>query len=171
MSVTKRQVQALILGWLAMLGWDFLLHGGFLAQHYLGESQFLLPPKHAFQLIPLGYLSFLLNAILILWISKRFEITSWKKALTFGLTLGFLSWCAFVLGLISISTIEIPLALGWIIGQTLEIGIGALVIYLALQAQSLRKLSIYIILFISLAFVLTIILQNIGVAPAVVLSQ
>jgi hypothetical protein len=171
MPITKRQFQATVLGWLAMLGWDFFLHGGLLASFYLKESSFLLGPREAFRLIPLGYLSFLIYAILLTWVLPRFDISNWKQAFSIGLTVGLLTWGAFVLGLISISTIETPLAIAWIIGQMIEIGIAAVVIYLSLQAESLRRISLFVMFFIFLAFALTIILQNVGLAPALALSS
>jgi len=171
MPFTKKQLQATILGWLTMLGWDFFLHGGLLASHYVKESSFLLGPQEAFRLIPLGYLSFLIYAILLTWVMPRFALSNRKQAFVFGLTFGLFTWGGFVLGLMSISTIDTSLAISWILGQTVEIGLGALVIYLSLQAESLRRISLFVFLFIIFAFAATIILQSVGLAPAIVVSS
>jgi hypothetical protein len=96
-----------LLSWLAMVGFDFLLHAGLLASLYLRASPFLLPPLRAFQLIPVGYLSFLLLVILLIWLMERQSITGWRHGFVFGLKVGVLSCGAFVLGLWSISSAEL----------------------------------------------------------------
>src|SRR3972149_450301 len=108
------------IAWLSMLGFDFLLHAGLLAELYLQPSPFLLPPLAAFTLIPLGYLSFLLLAILLVWLMIRLKLAGWRQGALFGLELGGLAWGAFALGLLSVSTAGFPLLVGWFIGQTLE---------------------------------------------------
>ena len=165
MQNNKRLIQTGLLSWFAMLGWDFLLHGGLLARFYVEESPFLLSPQVAFQRIPLGYFSFLLNAILLIWIMPRFELSSWKKSLTFGLTFGFFTWGTFIIGMVSISTIQIPLALAWIVGQTFEMGLGALVVHAGLNQASMRRVTFYVMVFVFTAFVMTIIMQSIGFVP------
>ena len=64
----RRIVGAVFLSWLAVLGLDFPLHGGILARLYQEPSPFLLSPEQSFKLIPLGYLSFLLVSVLIVWL-------------------------------------------------------------------------------------------------------
>jgi len=54
-----------------MLGFDFFLNAGLLSRMYLKPSPFLLPPERMFKLIPLGYLSFLLMAVLLYWLSNN----------------------------------------------------------------------------------------------------
>ena len=78
-----------------MLGFDFLLHGGVLAYLYTRPSPFLLPPLSAFQLIPVGYASFLLLAILHIWLMHRLNLNGWRKGLVFGLEIDFLDLAVF----------------------------------------------------------------------------
>ena len=56
--MNRRAIGAILLSWLAMIGWDFLLHGGLLASFYVADDAFLLTPLAAFQRIPLGYAAF-----------------------------------------------------------------------------------------------------------------
>jgi hypothetical protein len=67
-----------------MLGFDFLLHAGLLAGLYLQPSPFLLPPVTALALIPAGYLSFLLLAVLLVWLMRRLKLAGWRAGAIFG---------------------------------------------------------------------------------------
>ena len=102
---SKGRVVALtLIAWLSMLGVDFLLHAGLLADLYRHPSPFLVSPATAFALIPVGYLSFLLLAVLLVWLLLRLRLAGWRAGALFGLEVGGLTWGAFVLGLLSIST-------------------------------------------------------------------
>ncbi len=158
------------LAWISMLGIDFFLHAGLLAQAYTRPSPFLLPPEDAFRLIPLGYASFLLLTVLILWLMIRLEIASWQRGLSFGLLIGGLIWGAMAMGLLSISTASPALMLGWFAGQTVELGVAGAVIGSGLSGKRLRKVLVRVIVLILLMAVATIILQNIGWAPAAVIG-
>ncbi len=170
MKISQRQVQALLLAWMAMLAWDFFLHGGLLARFYVTESPFLLDPLQAFQRIPLGYASFFLTGFLLLWLMPRFSLARPSAAFTFGLNVGGAVWGIYVLALLSISTIDLYLALAWLVGQTIEVAIAALVLYTGLEAPSLRRTSLFVFLFLLLSLIVTIMIQNLGYAPATLIS-
>lgn len=70
--------------WLSMIGLDFLLHAGLLARFYIWPDAFLLPLEQAFRLIPLGYLSLLLFACLLVWLMRRLDICGWRRGSLFG---------------------------------------------------------------------------------------
>ena len=149
-----------------MLGVDFFLHAGLLAGMYQRASPFLLPPVEAFRLIPVGYLAFLLLAVLLLWLMLRLEIRGARAGFSFGLRLGLLAWGALTLGLASISTADLDLLVGWWIGQSLELGIaGALAGYGFSQARLLR-LAAAVFGLVILLLVLTVMMQTFGLAPA-----
>ena len=61
----KWRVGLIFISWLSMLGFDFLLHAGILAKIYTKPSPFLLVAEQAFIRIPLGYLSFLVFAVIL----------------------------------------------------------------------------------------------------------
>jgi hypothetical protein len=75
--------------------------------------------------------------------------------------LGALIWGALTIGLISISTAPLLLMTGWFVGQTIETGIAGLVVGAGLAAEKLRSLVLWVIGFVTVAFVLSVILQNI----------
>ena len=150
-----------LLSWLSVIGFDFLLHASILAPLYAEPHPFLLPPERAFALIPVGYLSFLIFTILVLWLMVKLEITTWKGGLLFGLKLGALIWGAMVIGLISISSAPLLLMAGWFAGQTIETGIAGLVIGAGLGSSNLRRIAAWVLLFVLVAFILAILLQNI----------
>ena len=73
-----------LLGWLSMIGFDFFLHAGVLTRLYLTPSPFLLPATSAFRLIPVGYLSFLILALILVWLMTRLQITrAWPGCIPF----------------------------------------------------------------------------------------
>ena len=156
-----------LLSWLAMIGIDFFLHAGLLAKIYIKPSPFLLPLDEAFRLIPLGYLSFGILEILLFWLMFRLKIFGSYRGFVFGIALGGLIWGSFALGLLSISTAEPSLLLGWFIGQTFELGIGGAVVGKGLTGISLKKLFLYVFVGIVILIFLTITLQTIGFAPAI----
>lgn len=167
----SRIAASAVLGWLVMIGFDFLLHAGLLARHYVEPHPFLLPPLQKFRLIPLGYLSFLLIAVLIVWIMLRLNVNGFKKGAIFGLKIGALIWASFTLGLASISSAQPALLVGWFIGQSIEASIAGGVIGIAFAAQRLRKLVIGVIVFVVACLAMTIVLQVTGLAPAVHVNQ
>jgi hypothetical protein len=167
---TSRIIGLGALGWISMLGIDFFLHAGLLAKMYAQPSPFMLPPEDAFRLIPIGYLSFLLLDVLIIWLMIRLETAGWQRGLAFGLKIGGLIWGAMTLGLLSISTASPGLMLGWFAGQVIELGVAGAVIGSGLSGTPLRKILVRVIVLILALFVATIIMQNIGLAPAVSIS-
>ena len=162
----RRIVGIVLLSWLSMLGFDFLLHGGLLAKLYSEPSPFLLPPGRAFSLIPLGYLSFLIAAVLVVWLQVRLGRRGWRSGTLFGLKFGALVWGSTALGLLSISSARPVLLLAWFAGQTIETGIAGAVAGEGLANGRLGRLLVYVVVFVLVAVALTIVLQNTGLAPA-----
>ena len=161
----KWRIGLILICWLSMLGFDFFLHAGLLARLYVQPSSFLLPAGEAFLRIPFGYLSFLILAIVLVWIMERLNINKWQKGFWFGLKLGALLGASSTFGLYSISTIEMDLLLGWWIGQTLELGIAGMVAGAGIFGKSLKALLKWVILFVVIMIIITIILQSLGFAP------
>ena len=161
-SSTGFYIRLTLLAWLSMIGFDFFLHAGVLAPLYAVESPFLLPPERAFALIPIGYFSFLVLAILLIWLMIKINIRGWKKGAIFGLQLGFFAWGSLVLGLYSIATASPVLLLGWFLGQTIEMGIAGAVIGHGLANQKLKGLLIKVVIFVVLAIVVGIVWQNVA---------
>lgn len=155
-----------LVGWLAMIGIDFLLHGGLLAGLYTLPAPFLLPPAQAFSRIPLGYAAFFLLAISLFWLMRE-RVVGGMPGFVFGLKLGAVMWGALVLGLASVSTADPLLLLGWFVGQTVELAVGGAVIGSALAGQSLSRLLVKVLALDLALVVATILLQSVGLAPAV----
>jgi hypothetical protein len=167
----RRLIGTTFLAWFAVIGFDFLLHGGLLARLYTEPSPFLLPPEDAFRLIPLGYASFLVFEIFLVWLLIRLEIRNSNSGFLLGLKVGAAVWGAMVLGLLSISTASISLMAGWWIGQTIEAGIGGMVAAAGLETTRPWRMLIYVILFVIAMIIVTVILQSIGLAPAMRVDQ
>ncbi len=79
-------------------------------------------------------------------------------------------WGAMALGLLSISTASPALMLGWFAGQSVELGVAGAVTGSGFSGTPLRKILVRVIGLILLLVVATIIMQNIGLAPAAVIS-
>ncbi len=162
----RRLVGLAALVWLSMIAVDFFLHAGLLARLYTQPSPFLLPPQAAFVLIPLGYLSFLLLAALVVWLAATLHVAGARPGFLFGLKLGALIWAALVMGLASISTAPPAILLGWFGGQTIEMGIGGAVAGYGLYSARLRPLVLRVGLMLLGSITITILLQTLGLAPA-----
>ena len=156
----RRLAGIAFLAWITVIGFDFLLHAAILAPLYAEPHPFLLSPERAFALIPVGYLSFLIFVMLVLWLMVKLKITNWKEGLFFSLKLGALIWGALTLSLLSITSAPLILMVGWFLGQTVETGIAGLVIGAGLGAEKLKSLLIWIVLFVLGAIMLGVILQN-----------
>ncbi len=159
---TSFLVKLTLLAWLSMIGVDFFLHAGLLAPLYAAPSPFLLPPERAFALIPVGYASFLLLAILLVWLMVKLEYRGWRRGAIFGAQLGGLAWGALILGLYSIATSSPVLLLGWFAGQTIELSIAGLVVGAGLAGSGLKRLFFQVLGGVIILIVLSIILQNLG---------
>jgi hypothetical protein len=160
----RRLIEVGLLSWITMLGIDFLVHGGLLEGLYAQASPFLLPPLEAFNKIPIGYLSFLLLTVLLLWLMVRIGTRGWKRGFVFGLQLGLLTWGAVVVGLLSISTAPINLMAGWWLGQSIELAIAGAVAGYGLEAKRMRNLTLGVVGLAAAMFLITILIQNINPA-------
>ena len=158
---SRRLVFIGLLSWLSMLGVDFFLHGGLLAKLYVQPSPFLLPPSDSFKRIPLGYLAALLLAALLLWLMLRLGLSGWRQGLSFGLRLGALMGTSGMLGLVSISTVELSLAVAWLLSQILQMGLAGVVTGSGLAGLRPRTLFLRVIAFVLSLAVVAIIIQNV----------
>ncbi len=165
MTKVKRPIPTVLLTWFAMLGFDFFLHGGLLANLYFAESDFTISPIEAFRRIPIGYIGFLLFVIFLVWIIPKLNPEGWKKGFWSGMKLGAILWGGFLLGLISISRIPVNLATAWMVGQTIEMGIGGAVVAAASEVTSLRRITLIVFSLVIFAFGATIVLQSMGIVP------
>ncbi|MGB2963570.1 MAG: hypothetical protein WBB69_06245 [Anaerolineales bacterium] len=157
-------IKLTLLSWFSIIGFDFLLHAGLLSSLYSQPSPFLLPPDRAFALIPIGYLSFLVFDIFLLWLMLKLDLLGWKKGAIFGLQVGFLAWGAFSIGLFSITTAPPILLLAWFLGQAIELGIAGGVIGYGLTQTKLGRLFFSVLVFVIISIVIAVVLQNIGFA-------
>ena len=156
-----------LLSWLAMLGFDFFLHGGLLAGFYVNSSSFLLSPLEAFRRIPIGYLSFLIIAGYLVWLFLRVGVRGWWGGLKAGAAIGGVIWFSLALGLYSISTASPTLLIAWAAGQTIEMAYAGAVLGYGMEFQSLKK-PFVIVLLTTIGFViLTLVMQSVGLGAAI----
>ncbi|MGD8277901.1 MAG: hypothetical protein PVH00_07735, partial [Gemmatimonadota bacterium] len=75
-------------------------------------------------------------------------------------------WGALVVGLASISTAPWSLLAGWLAGQTVELGLAGCFVGAALSGMRLRRLWALALGWCVLAFIITVLVQNLGWAPS-----
>ena len=159
------KIDLLITAWLAIIGFDFLLHGGLFASIYIRSNPALLNAEQVFYRIPLGYASFFVTVIIIYWLLSKVGINEWKKGVLFGIKIGGLLAVASILGLYSILRIDLDMLIVWQLGYMIEFGITGGIIGAAKSGISLKKLLLGVVIFIVLMVILTITLQILGFAP------
>lgn len=152
--------------WILSVGFDLLLHGGLLAGLYIEPSPFLLAPEEAFRRIPLGYLAFLVLTMGLFWLLRRLGVRGSISGFRYGATAGAVVWGALVVGLYSISTATLPLLAGWWIGQTVELGLAGSVLGAAANRVPLKRIWAIVAVAVVAFAAGTIVLQSLGLAPA-----
>ncbi len=157
-------VKLTLLAWLAMIGIDFFFHGGIFAGIYEQDHPFFLSTEEAFRRIPLGYLAFLATTILLVWVIQNSSARGWRSGLILGLGLGALMSTSSFLGLYSIATLSLGVLAAWFVAQLVEIAVAGAVIGEGLSAQSLRKLTIAIVIGLVVLFVGAVVAQNLDLA-------
>lgn len=152
--------------WILSVGFDLLLHGGLLAGLYIEPSPFLLAPEEAFRRIPLGYLAFLVLTMGLFWLLRRLGVRGSISGFQYGAATGAVVWGALVVGLYSISTATLPLLAGWWIGQTVELGLAGSVLGAAANRVPLKRIWAIVAVAVVAFAAGTIVLQSLGLAPA-----
>lgn len=152
--------------WILSIGFDLLLHGGLLAGLYIEPSPFLLAPEEAFRRIPLGYLAFLVLTMGLFWLLRQLGVRGSISGFRCGAATGAVVWGALVVGLYSISTATLPLLAGWWIGQTVELGLAGSVLGAAANRVSLKRIWAIVAVAVVAFAAGTIVLQSLGLAPA-----
>jgi hypothetical protein len=165
----KKLLQLTLLGWISMIGIDFLLHGGLLASIYIQKSPFILAPIESFRRIPLGFLALLISSGLLVWILRQRQEKGWQKGLRVGAIIGALVGASLALGLYSISTASIQIMAAWFAGQVLEMGVAGAVIGQGLAKEKMRGLTLAVVIGVILIFIVVIIMQSVGLAPSIVI--
>jgi hypothetical protein len=166
----KRYLQLILLVWFAMIGIDFFLHGGLLASIYIQDSPFLLSAVDSFRRIPLGYLALLVSVGFLVWIINQATVRGWRKGLLIGAFFGAVMGVSLILGLYSISTASLQLLAAWFVSQVLEMSIAGAIIGQGLVIDSLRRLTLYVIVGFLLLSVATVVMQSTGMAPSIVIG-
>lgn len=165
-SSVPRLIGIVLLGWLAQVGFDLFQHAGIFAQLWLESQSTFLPPTELFRRIPLGYLSFLVSTVFLAWLMLQLKIVGSKAGALFGIKIGSFLSASMVLGMASGFPIKFPLLVAWFFGGIAQYAVVAAVLGSGLGGARLGRLSLKVIGLVIMLFVITIILQTLGIAPA-----
>ena len=155
----------ILLSWLGFIGFDLFLHAGLLAKLYHEDNPAILPPLDAFYLIPVGYFAFFLYCVFLYWLILTTKISDRIAIIKFSVMVGVFLGIASTLAQVSILQVNELLLIGWGIGFIIEIFIAGTIIAYALTGYSHKKLFYLVILFDFALFIITVVMQNIGLAP------
>ncbi|MHA2134222.1 MAG: hypothetical protein ACXAEN_14425 [Candidatus Thorarchaeota archaeon] len=154
------RVKLILIAWVATIGFDFLWHGGLLAEIYTRPNPVLLNPEQAFARIPFGYGSLLLMVVLVYWLVSLAGVNDWQRGLRIGFMFGGIMGITSILGQYSILKLELELLILWGIGQVLEFGAMGAILGAGASIASLRSLTKRVAAFVVIAVLLTIVLQS-----------
>ena len=161
-----RVTSSVAAAWVLSVGCDLFLHAGLLARVYLEPSPFLLAPALAFKRIPFGYLAFLGLTLALYWLLRRLDVRGAVAGFRHGAAAGAVVWGALTVGLYSISTASVPLLAGWWCGQTIELGLSGAVFGAVANRVSLTRVWAVVAAVVAGLIAVTIVLQSLGLAPA-----
>ena len=160
-----RRLRVAVVVWLAMLGLDFALNAALFAGLYQDAGAFLLPPAELFRRIPLGYLAFFIVALSLVELAIRLDVRGTADGLRLGSAAGAAFAGTWSLGLYSIATLSLPLALTfalfWLMLLTLAGGVAAA----GLAAGSLRGLALRVVAADVVCLIAVVALQSLGLVP------
>lgn len=167
----RRLVAVVLLSWLTMSACDLLQHAGLFAQLWIDSKDAFLPPEQLFQRLPLGYLSFLLSTILLTWVMLRIGVSGGWGGTVFGLKFGLLLSAANVLGMASGFPVTGPLLVAIFFGGIAQYAIVAAIAGSGLAGRHLGWLTAKTIALVVVLVIATVVLQQLGFAPAMQYTQ
>lgn len=162
---TRRTAALVVLSWVLAVGVDLFLNAGVFAGTFFEPSPFLLPPEVLFVRIPLGYLSFLIQAAFVAWLLVRLEVTGWRAGGRLGASVGVVVHGAGTLALASVSTASASLLVAWFVGQTLQVTGAGVVVGHGLTGARLRRIALVVCAVALALAVATFAMQSLGVVP------
>ena len=159
----KRYVIAIIMAYIVFIGIDFLFHAGIFASIWKEDIAGFKSTKDLTNLIPIGYISFLLLTMLIGYLF--FKIFKIKppiiEAFKFGLIFGILFSLSNFLGLFSYIAIPLKQLIFVNLVSFIEIIFVTLSLYFTFFAINLKRVIWYTILCFILLLTSGILIQNI----------
>ncbi len=150
--------------WLSMIALDLLLNAGLFADLWLAPGSFLLPPDELFRRIPFGYIAFLIQAFVFVWLTIIVGVKTRKQGTLFGLKLGAMLNVASLLGLRSATTGDWETLLVWSVGGTVLTTTACFMSGLASERGEKKALLSAFLLLLG-AFILIVLLQSVGLVP------
>jgi len=161
----KRLIQVAALAWFAIIGLDFLMNAGLLAPFYRWDQPGFLPPVKMFQYIPLGYASFLLWSIALVWLAVRTRSYTAASGAVFGARLGALLGGAAFLGWLSIFSFPPVMLFCWAFDHAVSFTVAGAVIGGTLTAPRLRPAVRRVFVLVGICLLVTVAMQSFGLAP------
>lgn len=151
----------IFLAWLAAIGIDFLAYGGAFAGLFADDDPTVLTQDQLFQRIPAGYVSFLVEVVLLVWLIRLASVNEPTAAARLGALTGLGFGAALVLGVWSFSPTAVALLLSWWLVLVVQMSVEGWVLATWLAGER-RKARTVVALAVAGSVIGGVLIQNIG---------
>jgi hypothetical protein len=154
----------LVLAWFTTVAVDFFFYGGVFAFLFLRDDPHLLTTQQLFARIPAGYVSFAIEVLALSWLLAELQTRRWLDGARVGAIAGAVVGGALLLGFWSVAATSGALLVSWWVVLTVQMAAAGAVLGAAVHVP-LRRLARWVLVVALVLAVVTIILQNVGIAP------
>jgi hypothetical protein len=164
-GLTRRErTWAVVLAWFMTIAVDFLFYGGVFAFMFQRDDPYLLTTQQLFVRIPAGYASFAIEVLALGWLLSKLQTRYWRDGARVGAIAGATVGGALLLGFWSVAATSGALLISWWVVLTVQMATAGAVLGAAVRVP-LRRLTRWISIAALVLLILTIILQNVDIAP------
>ena len=164
-GLTRRErTWAVVLAWFMTIAVDFFFYGGVFAFMFQRDDPYLLTTQQLFVRIPAGYVSFAIEVLALGWLLSKLQTRYWRDGARVGAIAGATVGGALLLGFWSVAATSGALLISWWVVLTVQMATAGAVLGAAVRVP-LRRLTRWISIVALVLLILTIILQNVGIAP------
>jgi len=143
---------------------DFFFYGAVFAFMFQRDDPYLLTTQQLFVRIPAGYVSFAIEVLALGWLLSKLQTRYWRDGARVGAIAGATVGGALLLGFWSVAATSGALLISWWVVLTVQMATAGAVLGAAVRVP-LRRLTRWISIVALVLLILTIILQNVGIAP------
>jgi hypothetical protein len=155
----------MVLAWFMTVAVDFFFYGGVFAFLFQRDDPHLLTTQQLFARIPAGYVSFAIEVLALGWLLSQLQTRHWRDGARAGAIAGAVVGGALLLGFWSVAATSGALLVSWWVVLTVQMAAAGAVLGAAVRVP-LRQLVRRVVVVALVLLLVTIILQNVGIAPS-----